>query len=261
MLSIATISFNQGAFLDRAIASVVSQLSDEDEYIVIDGGSNDESVRIIESYRSNIRYWHTRKDEGPADALNMALNVATKPYFYYINADDYVLPGSLERLRNYLVSCPTTGFAYGHGWTNDAAVHGLRFRYSDRWDIRGYARGVCSVVQQSTVIATSAMRAIDGFNVNNRTCWDGELLFDLSRSGYQAERLPFTIGVFRIHAESITGSARNTVRYHADRDRIAASIGEEFRPLQHRHLVERSCRRSVRLARAVVAKSIAVRRL
>ena len=90
----------------EAMASVVTQLEDSDQYIVIDGGSEDGSPEIIQSFESRLHYWQSRRDRGPADALNQALEAASRPYFYYINADDYVLPGALFRLRQFLTNNP-----------------------------------------------------------------------------------------------------------------------------------------------------------
>lgn len=229
MFSVVTISFNQSDYLERAIRSVVSELTDNDEYFVLDGGSNDGSEEIITRHESRISYWRSRPDGGPAAALNEGLGRATKSYFLYINADDMLLPGRLSKLRGFIGEHPGYAVYYGNGVTLDERSGATSRRYSDRWSHLDYAVGLCSIVQQSTAIRVDAIRGVGGFRETNRTCWDGELLFDISINRGSFCRFPFELGVFRIHDTSITGSAANGDRYRADRERIAQQCGMQYR--------------------------------
>ena len=96
-VSIVTISFNQAAFLERAIRSVVEQNYPLVEYIVVDPGSTDGSRDIIEKYRSRISKIIYEKDSGPANGLNKGFEAASGEIFGYINADDAYLPGALSK--------------------------------------------------------------------------------------------------------------------------------------------------------------------
>src|SRR5690242_4702434 len=93
LVSIITPSYNQGVFLDDAIKSVVSQDYPNIEYIIIDGGSNDNSVDIIKCHSAHISHWISRKDDGQADAINSGLAMATGSYIGWLNSDDVLLPG------------------------------------------------------------------------------------------------------------------------------------------------------------------------
>ncbi|MEZ6131816.1 MAG: glycosyltransferase family 2 protein [Planctomycetaceae bacterium] len=100
-ISIVTPSFNQANFLNQTISSVLDQNYENLEYIVIDGGSNDGSIEIIEKYASRLHYWVSEKDRGQSDAINKGFSKATGDIYGWINSDDYLLPGSLKAISTY----------------------------------------------------------------------------------------------------------------------------------------------------------------
>jgi glycosyltransferase involved in cell wall biosynthesis len=93
-ISIITPSLNQCAYLERTIVSVLENGYPNVEYIVVDGGSSDGSVEIIERYAAHLAYWVSEPDRGQAHAINKGLARATGEIVAYINSDDYYLPGA-----------------------------------------------------------------------------------------------------------------------------------------------------------------------
>lgn len=88
-LSIITPNFNQGSFLEKAILSVLNQNYTNLEYIIIDGGSTDQSVEIIKKYQNRLSYWLSEKDRGQSDAINKGLSKVTGDIVAWIGSDDW----------------------------------------------------------------------------------------------------------------------------------------------------------------------------
>ena len=97
-ISIITPSYNQAAYLEKTIQSIISQGYTELEYILIDGGSNDGSLEIIKKYESHFAYWISEKDEGQSHAINKGFEKATGDIITWINSDDQLTPNTLHRI-------------------------------------------------------------------------------------------------------------------------------------------------------------------
>lgn len=97
-ISIVTASYNQGQFTEETILSVLNQNYPNLEYILIDGGSNDNSVEIIRKYQQHFTYWVSEKDKGQANAINKGLQLCTGEIFNWLNSDDYLEPGALHKI-------------------------------------------------------------------------------------------------------------------------------------------------------------------
>lgn len=97
-ITIVTPSYNQGQYLEETIRSVLLQNYPNLEYIIIDGGSSDNSVEIIRKYEPYLKYWVSEKDNGQAHAINKGFRKATGEWVGWVNSDDYYLPGGLTSL-------------------------------------------------------------------------------------------------------------------------------------------------------------------
>jgi len=107
-ISIVTASFNDGEFIEETIRSVLLQGYPDLNYIIIDGGSKDNSVEIIRKYERWLSYWVSESDDGPVDATNKGLAVASGEVFGLMCADDYFAPGGLLKLVNLRFANPTS---------------------------------------------------------------------------------------------------------------------------------------------------------
>jgi len=113
-ITVVTPSLNQGAFLEAALRSVLDQRYPNLEYLVLDGGSSDGSVEIIERYAPRLAYWHSRKDAGQADAIATGFAMATGEIFCWLNSDDLLLPGALQFAGEFFRDHRRADFLYGN---------------------------------------------------------------------------------------------------------------------------------------------------
>ena len=224
-ISIVTPSYNQGEFLERTILSVLNQNYPNLEYIIIDGGSTDGSIEIIKKYEGNYNmHWISEPDKGPADGLNKGFAQATGDMLGYLNSDDIYLPGAFNTVANYFSRMPDVDVICGNGYELNEAGKFVRKIFSTKWSVRRYAFGGCNAVQQATFFRRTAFTRTTGFNLINCTCWDGELLVDLSLNGAIFKYVPEFLGGFRIYHGSISGSDRLGQRYLLDSRRIFEKI-------------------------------------
>jgi glycosyltransferase involved in cell wall biosynthesis len=106
LVSIITPSFNQGPFLEETIASVLAQTYEPVEYIVIDGGSTDDSVQIIEKYAHRLAYWVSEPDRGQSHAINKGLARSTGAVIGWLNSDDTLMPDAVARVVDAMQETP-----------------------------------------------------------------------------------------------------------------------------------------------------------
>lgn len=191
--------------------SVLSQDWPEVEYLVVDPGSTDHTPEIIRAFQGKYpgRIVHIAEpDKGPADGLTRAFQRATGDLFGYLNADDFYLPGCLRSAAEAARRFDDAAAVYADGFKIDAEGRVLRRVISTTFTAKRFVYGGALVLQQSTFYRAEAFRAVGGFNVENRTSWDAELLFDMSLRGMRLVHIPGFWSAFRIHPESITGSQR-----------------------------------------------------
>ena len=206
-ISIVTPSFNQGTFLEASVRSVLLQGYPNLELIVVDGGSTDGSVETIARYAPWLTRWVSEADGGPAHALNKGFRLATGEILGFLNADDFYLPGGLAKVAREFRMYPQADVVSGHGYlATTTGQLGVPI-FSDPWNVRRFEYGTCVFVQQSTFFRRRSFEAAGGFNEQMRTSWDMQLWGDLARSGASFHGFDEFVAAFRLHKDSITGSA------------------------------------------------------
>src|SRR3972149_9615380 len=112
LVSIITPSFNQAAFLQETIRSVLEQDYPNTEYLVVDGGSSGGSVEMLRKYADRITWWVSEPDKGQADALNKGLARAKGEFIAWLNSDDIYRPGAIGQAVGVLLKNPELGMVY-----------------------------------------------------------------------------------------------------------------------------------------------------
>jgi glycosyltransferase involved in cell wall biosynthesis len=231
-ISVVTLSFNQAPFLEAALASLHDQAFPGLEHIVVDPGSTDGSRALLERWRPRLAALLLEPDKGPADGLNKGFAAATGDVFGYINADDLALPGSLAAVARHFMADPGLGMLLGRGWIIDRAGARVREAGCSRMSLADFGHGAMTYLQQAHYFSRAAFEASGGFNPDNRTSWDAELLVDMALAGATARTVRTRLGAFRLYGDTITGSGRMAARMADDLARIRAkALGRAPRPL------------------------------
>ncbi|MDD5063422.1 MAG: glycosyltransferase family 2 protein [Phycisphaerae bacterium] len=113
-ISIVTPSYNQGKFIEECIRSVLLQGYPNLEYIIIDGGSTDETVEIIKKYEPWLAHWESEPDRGQSHAINKGLLKSTGRFFNWHNSDDILTPNSLATMASTIIKYPQAGYIHGY---------------------------------------------------------------------------------------------------------------------------------------------------
>lgn len=135
LVSIVTPSYNQSAFLEQTICSVLAQDYQNLEYLIVDGGSTDGSLEIIQRHADRLAWWVSEKDSGQAEAINKGLQRARGEIVAWLNSDDLYLPGAVSQAVAALQQDPELAFIYGEAITINQDGRPLgRFRF-ENWGL------------------------------------------------------------------------------------------------------------------------------
>jgi glycosyltransferase involved in cell wall biosynthesis len=175
-ISIVTPSFNQAAFVEETLTSVLNQNYNALEYIVIDGGSTDGSVDILERYRSRLHHFVSEPDYGHANALNKGFRQSSGEIMAWLNSDDKYLPWTLQTVAEIFDQHPDVNWITGtQAWWNDrGAMLETDNVYRDVWD---FLSGNFRWIQQESVFWRRSLWVKAGGFINEdyRFMVDGEL--------------------------------------------------------------------------------------
>lgn len=133
LFSIITVVLNREQFLQETISSIAEQTCKDFEYIIIDGGSNDNTLNIIKNNSNLIDYWISEKDQGLYDAFNKGMSVARGKFIGIINSDDIYTPEALGIVRKYILENKNVDFVFGSVKKHWGVLHGFspkKIRYS-----------------------------------------------------------------------------------------------------------------------------------
>ena len=114
LVTIVTPSFNQAAYLEETIRSVLGQIYPNIEYIVVDGASTDGTLEIIKQYEKKLTRWISEPDKGQTDAINKGFALAKGGILGWLNSDDTLLPNAVEEAVAFLTDHPQVGLVYGN---------------------------------------------------------------------------------------------------------------------------------------------------
>lgn len=160
LVSIVTPSFNQANFLEETIDSVLGQDYPNLEYIIVDGGSTDSSLDVIQKYASKLAWWISEPDAGQTDALNKGFAHAHGEILAWLNSDDTYLPGAIQAAVKVLVDQPQLGLVYGDANLVDLDGNVIGRFPAKQTSYRRLMRGYVHIPQQAAFFRASVWKEV-----------------------------------------------------------------------------------------------------
>lgn len=191
-VSIITITYNSEKTIEDTINSVISQDYPEIEYLIVDGKSRDDTLKIIEKYRNKIAKVISEPDRGICDAFNKGIRESTGDVIGIINSDDMLLPGAISHLVSVIK--PTTDVLYGNGK-----------RLFEDGTLAPYCAGdhrkliyQMTLVHPATFVRRAAYERYGYFDLQYKGCMDRELLLRMYKNGAIFQKDQFDYAIYRM---------------------------------------------------------------
>jgi glycosyltransferase involved in cell wall biosynthesis len=212
-VSVITPCFNACRYLEPMLESVAAQRADgvDVEHIVLDAGSTDGSVELLERHRAGMSRLIREPDRGPADAINKGLALATGDVLAWLNADDLYAPGALRRACEALARKPRAALCFGHCPIIDGAGREIRrpiTRFKELWfplACRPVVQMLNFVSQPAMVFRRRAYEQAGPLRTDLKAAWDYEFLLRLWRQGGAVRAARPALAYFRWTPSSISG--------------------------------------------------------
>ena len=233
-----TPSLNHGLYIEDTICSVLNQNYKSLEYVVVDGGSTDNSVDIIKRYSKNLKYWISEPDGGHGNALNKGFTQTTGEIMAWINSDDKYLPWTFEVVAEIFSAFPEVNWIVGFNawWDNKGRMTHAERVYRNVYD---YLLGNYKWIQQESVFWRRSLwdRAGGCINEDYKLMVDGELWCRFFRTDrlYTVDSI---LGGYRQHEENRALLHRDSCNAEMEkaitwlRDNCDRTISETSRVLQ-----------------------------
>ncbi|HVN55080.1 MAG TPA: glycosyltransferase family 2 protein [Anaerolineaceae bacterium] len=236
-VTIVSPSYNQAAYLEAAIRSVLAQDYPDIEYIIVDGGSQDGSAEIIQKYADRLAWMVSEKDKGHADALNKGFSHATGEIFAWLNSDDEYYPGAVSEAVAFLRDHPRAGMVYGDANFTDLAGKVIGQFASRQTDYRRMLQGSVHIPQATTFFRADLWRQVGPLDLSYFFAFDYDLWVKLAKIS-EICYVPRLWANFRMHDAG--KSVKDDVICYQDMQRVfERETGRTFSGLRVRWYVRR----------------------
>ena len=159
-ITVVVPSYNQGQFIEETIRSVLLQKYPNLEFFVMDGGSTDNTVEILEKYDPWIAHWESQPDRGQSHAINKGWSRSTGAIVAWLNSDDTYTPGALSSVGKAFVGAPDCASISGHTRFEPLSGGTIATKAPQPFDPAHYLRGGLNPGQPSVFLAKSTYAAV-----------------------------------------------------------------------------------------------------
>lgn len=207
--------FNNVDFVEKSILSVISQNYPNLEFIVIDGGSTDGTLEVINKYRDSINYFVSEKDYGMWHACNKGMLAATGEYIGFLPSDDLYLENALLKIGEKLINEPDIDVIYGEAEVWDSKGDYINIRGAVPYNKDRLLHIHCYISFQASFFKRNIITDIGLYDTNLRWCADWDYWKRIAiKSRYKFQFIDERIGVWRYHSNSISysGGSRYMLR-------------------------------------------------
>ena len=234
--SIVTASYNQGRYIRDCIESVKSQTGVEWEHIVQDSCSTDETPAVMKEY-PHLKVT-IEKDDGMSDGINRGFRKATGDWVMWLNTDDYLLPGALAKVAEFIAQHPQADIVYGDSVFVKENKDVIRRKREHEFNFNVLLFYGCYIQSTTTFLRREIITAGHLLDTEYRICMDYEYYVRMHRQGYRFDYLPAAIAAFRWH-ETNTSSVQ-LLRRREERWRVQSEeLARQGRTwLQNRRLLD-----------------------
>jgi len=207
-VSIVTPSYNQGQFIEETIQSVLDQEYDNLEYVIIDGGSTDNTVEVIKKYEDRLKYWVSEKDNGQTHAINKGFAMASGDIIAWINSDDVYCKGAIQAVTEFFEKNPQANVVVGNGLFMDYKGEVYERKYPN---ISRFQEKHCmmSIFQPSTFLRRSILTDIGFLNEEYQMIMDAEWFYRIAAQ-YPFYVIEKDLSIFRWHKDSKSSGDHNS---------------------------------------------------
>jgi glycosyltransferase involved in cell wall biosynthesis len=221
-IAIVTPSYNQGKYISRTIESVLSQGVSNLDYMIVDGGSRDETTQVLKTFGDRVR-WISEPDKGMADAVNKGFLATQGDIVGWLNSDDIYYPETLQTVLEFFNAHPEIDVVYGGAHHIDANGRLLEVYPTEPFSWNRLI-DTCIISQPASFFRRRTIERFGPLDAALPTSEDYELWIRWAKNGAKFQYLDKFLAATRLHAEART-IAERVACHKANNDILKHHLG------------------------------------